>query len=268
VRWRWFGVCLAVALVEAVLAVVANVVVLGYPLGQARDAWVGWSRFGPLALTVAVAIPLQAAAEEVVFRGTLVQAVGAWARPAWVAVLVSSALFGLVHGLPLPGFVAIAALGLVCAWSTIRTGGLEAAIALHVLHNMSFFLGEAAIGRSDRWISDMSMDVGWPAVLVHLAILGLYGVAIATLHARRGPAARSSSGEPAQPDDLELGEGRHDHRLHHDEGHTQQAGIDPAGEQQRHAVHRPERVADDDRPDHPARQDVATREQRDEGRVG
>jgi hypothetical protein len=56
----------------------------------------------------------------VVFRGTLVQALAAWVRPPWFAILVSSLAFGLAHGLPMAGFVATATLGLAAAWLTVR----------------------------------------------------------------------------------------------------------------------------------------------------
>jgi membrane protease YdiL (CAAX protease family) len=202
VRWRWFAICLGVAVAEGVLSVVADAIfaALGTPLGPERGAWVGWHRFNPLALAVVVAIVPQAAAEEVAFRGTLVQALGAWVRPGWFAIVLSSVAFGLVHALPLPGFVATATLGLVCAWLTIRTGGLEAAVALHVLHNISFFLAEAATGRSDRWITELHVDVRWSAALVDVGLAGLYGVLIARLHARREPAARDRATEPLAQD--------------------------------------------------------------------
>jgi membrane protease YdiL (CAAX protease family) len=212
VRWRWLAICLVAAIAEGVLVIVAEVVfaALGTPLGPARGDWVGWGRFVPLALAVVVAIVPQATAEEVVFRGTLVQALGAWVRPAWFGLLLSSVAFGLVHALPLPGFVATGTLGLVCAWLTVRTGGLEAAVALHVLHNVSFFLVEAATGRSDRWVTEINIDVRWPAALVDVALSGTYAAAIAWLHARVGPARYDVTAEaladPASPAHVVTGE--------------------------------------------------------------
>jgi uncharacterized protein len=270
IRWRWLALCLAVAVGEGVLSAIADAVfaALGAPLGPPPGAWVGWPRFAPLAVAVMVAIVPQAIAEEVVFRGTVLQALGAWVRPAWFAILVSSVVFAEGHEWSLPSFVATSVFGLVLGWLTVRTGGLEAAIALHVLHNVSFFLTWAATGRSDRWITESGVDVRWNAALVDVALAVLYGLAIAMLDARLGPASRSRSGEPAEADDLQLGEGRHDRRLHHDEGHAEEAGIDPAGEEQRHAVDGPEHIARDDGPDHAARQDVAARDHRHEDRIG
>ncbi len=113
------------------------------------------------------------------------QAFGAWVRPPWFAILLSGVLFGLAHDLPLAGFASTATFGIVAAWRTIRTGGLEAAIALHVLHNVSWFLLDAATGRSDRWGTEMFSDVTWGATLIDAPFVLLYAVAVATMHARR-----------------------------------------------------------------------------------
>jgi len=200
VRWRWLGVCLVVALAQVVVrfGVEAALAAAGHPVTLERGPWVGWAPFAPLALVVVVAIVPQAAAEEVLVRGTLVQALGAWIRQPWVAILVSSALFGLAHGLPLAGFASTATLGVAAAWLTIRTGGLEAAVALHALHNVSWFLLDAATGRSDRWVTDMFVDVRWIQTLVDVPLAGLYAVAIGVLYSRRftSTSATSPDGGP------------------------------------------------------------------------
>jgi membrane protease YdiL (CAAX protease family) len=269
-HWRWLGLCLAVALAQVVVQSAIEVAAagLGHPVTPMRGAWVGWARFLPLALVVVAAIVPQAAAEEIVFRGTLMQALGAWVRSPWFAILVSSALFGLAHWLPLAGFVSTAAFGLVAAWLTIRTGGLEAAIALHVARNVSWFLLDAATGRSDRWVTEMFSDVSWGATLIDVPLAALAAAVIAILHGRPGHASSRRKDVAAEPDDLQLREGRYHHRLHEDERHTEQRGIDPAGEEQDDAVDGPDRVARDDRPDRATRQDIAPGEHRHEGRVG
>jgi uncharacterized protein len=268
-HWRWLGCCLAVALALMLVqfAIEAAVAGLGHPVAPTRGAWVGWARFAPLALVVVAAIVPQAAAEEIVFRGTLVQALGAWVRPPWFAILVSSVLFGLAHWLPLAGFVSTAAFGLVAAWLTIRTGGLEAAIALHVARNVSWFLFDAATGRSDRWVTEMFSDVSWGATLIDAPLTVLAAAAIAAAHARSGLASSRREGVATEPDDLQLREGRDDQRLHQHEGDAEHARIDPAGEEQGDAVDRPQRVAGDDRPDQAARRGIPAGEQRDESGV-
>jgi membrane protease YdiL (CAAX protease family) len=200
VRWGWLGVCLVVALAQVLVRIVveAAFAAAGHPVTVPRGSWVGWAQFAPLAVVVVATIVPQAASEEFLFRGTLVQAFGAWVRRPWFAILLSSVLFGLAHALPLPGFVSTATLGIAAAWLTIRTGGLEASVALHVLHNVSWFLLDAATGRSDRWVTDMFIDVRWIQTLVDVPLAALYTVAIATLYARRvtDNSATSPVGEP------------------------------------------------------------------------
>jgi membrane protease YdiL (CAAX protease family) len=90
-HWRWLGLCVTVALAQIVvqIGVESAIAVLGYPVTPIRDGWVGWYRFVPLALVVLAAIVPQAAAEEVLFRGTLVQAFGAWVGRPWFAIVLS-----------------------------------------------------------------------------------------------------------------------------------------------------------------------------------
>ena len=197
-RGRWLTVCLLIAVGENLVGIitVAAFGALGYPLDPEPRAWVGWRQFAPLAIAVLLVIPLQAAAEEFLFRGSLMQAFGAWVRPAWFAILLSSVAFGLAHGLPLPGFVWSTAFGLVLAWVTVRTGGLEAAIALHQVNNVSYFLIEAAGGRGDRWVSEMNTDIRWTSTLAGVAFCVLYGLVIARLHAVQVRAVRADAIEP------------------------------------------------------------------------
>jgi len=98
--------------------------------------------------------PLQAAGEEFLVRGWITQSVGAWfARPlpgAVVAGLVSATVFALLHGsqnLWLFGdrFV----FGLVASYLVWRTGGLEAAVALHTISNISSIVPAALEGSLD-----------------------------------------------------------------------------------------------------------------------
>lgn len=196
-RGRWFASCLLIALAQTVVGVGAATALaaLGLPLSPEPGPWVGWREFAPLAISVLGVIPLQAAAEEFLFRGTFMQALGAWVRPAWFAILVSSVAFGLAHALPLAGFVWITTLGLVAAWLTVRTGGLEASIALHAVNNVSFFLFEAAYGRGDRWITELNVDVRWSATFAGAVLTALYGLVIARLHARQGAAVRNRAVE-------------------------------------------------------------------------
>lgn len=85
--------------------------------------------------------PFQAAAEEYVFRGYLTQAIGGIFASKVLAVLLPALLFALAHGLAQgwPIFTDRLAFGIVAGILVLRTGGLEAAIAMHVLNNFVAF---------------------------------------------------------------------------------------------------------------------------------
>lgn len=90
-------------------------------------------------LIVLLLVPLQSAAEEIVFRGLFMQVLGAWIKNPWFAILIPSVGFALLHIYDVWGLQAVALLGIVSAWLTWRTGGLEAAIAIHVVNNYIAF---------------------------------------------------------------------------------------------------------------------------------
>jgi membrane protease YdiL (CAAX protease family) len=195
-RGRWFLTC---CLVTIMFIAAQTVIGLAVSAGPERGGWVGWDRFLPLALAVVLVIPLQASAEEFAFRGTLMQALGAWLRWPWVPIAITGVLFGLVHALPLEGFVAITTFGLVAGWLTIRTGGLEAAIALHVLNNVTFFLVDAATGRGDKWVTELNKEITWTATAFDVVINMFYGVIIAMLYSRRSLALADRPLDPVPP---------------------------------------------------------------------
>lgn len=126
--------------------------------------WRGVERADWLAAlaVVVVLIPLQAAGEELAFRGGLQQSLVA-AAPAWrfrfaAAAIVSAALFALAHqATSIEGFTAFFLIGLVYAAAASLTGGLEAPIALHVVNNL-YSLGVPTVQTSDP--SRLSSNVG------------------------------------------------------------------------------------------------------------
>ncbi|KQV74713.1 hypothetical protein ASC61_06680 [Aeromicrobium sp. Root344] len=87
--------------------------------------------------------PFQAAAEEYVFRGYVLQLVGSWTRFAAIPVIVSVPLFVAGHEYELWGLVDVGIFGLTAAVLTIRTGGLEAGIAAHTANNVVLFVLDA-----------------------------------------------------------------------------------------------------------------------------
>jgi membrane protease YdiL (CAAX protease family) len=86
--------------------------------------------------------PVQAAGEELIFRGWLTQTLGQFLRWRWLLVLIVGLLFALAHGFShgifaVPYFV-VMSLGLSAL--TLMDGRLELAIGAHAANNISFLL--------------------------------------------------------------------------------------------------------------------------------
>lgn len=146
IRWRYLLVCLGLSVV-ALLASLGVSLLLPLAPGEAPVGEVNefTSRTRDFMLVILLLTPLQAAGEEYLFRGYLTQAFGSlvWARRASqvLAVLGPALIFALFHGLSqdAPVFFDRFAFGVMAGILVIRTGGLEAAIAMHVLNNFLAF---------------------------------------------------------------------------------------------------------------------------------
>lgn len=106
-----------------------------------------WTGFAWAAGVALLLIPVQATAEELFFRGYLMQWASLATRRRWVLACISGTLFTVPHlanpelsGLtgaavllgPLPYFT----FGGTFAWISINTGSIEAAIGAHVVNNV------------------------------------------------------------------------------------------------------------------------------------
>lgn len=110
-------------------------------------------------------VPLQCAAEEVVFRGYLAQTIGRWLKhPAW-AILLPVPLFVLGHAYDIWGQLSVGIMAVAMGIITWRTGGLEAAIALHAVNNMTVSL-MAMVG-----LTDMNDTSGAPTDLIAVTLI-------------------------------------------------------------------------------------------------
>ena len=105
-------------------------------------------------LIVLLLVPIQAAAEEIIFRGAFMQVIGAWLKSPWLAILIPSVAFALAHAptYGVWGMASVGMMGLVAAFLTWRTGGLEAAISLHVVNNLFAFaiMSTGLMGSTDQ----------------------------------------------------------------------------------------------------------------------
>ncbi len=172
-RWGYLLVALGIALV----------VFLGaqwlFALIEPRGAWVLRPGVSAFLVIILLVTPLQAAAEEVFFRGYLLQAFGSLASGPWLGIGLSALVFAVLHGGQSPAmFSDRLALGLLAGVLVWRTGGLEAAIAAHVVSNVYTYLNGAltssvAAVRATQEISwlDAVSDVGVFAVFTVAALL-------------------------------------------------------------------------------------------------
>ncbi len=134
-RWRWFGECVAWMLPVFLISLVVDLALNGPPPLQVT------ATTGFMIASVLLTTPLQAAGEEYLLRGLGQRAIGAWLpRTAGLVVstAVTAAIFMLLHGAGDPWlnffYLLFAVIGSLLAW---RTGGLEAAIAMHVVNNLT-----------------------------------------------------------------------------------------------------------------------------------
>ncbi|WP_114559938.1 CPBP family intramembrane glutamic endopeptidase [Desertihabitans aurantiacus] len=147
-RWRWLLHSLALVLGVQLVVLTVDIVVLTPLLGGEVPApvlqpWAWFTLLGAVLL-----VPVQSAAEEYAFRGLLMQLVGSWLRHPAFAIVLPVPVFALGHGYDLWGALDVAVAGLAAGWVAWRTGGLEAAIALHVVNNVTITV-LTAVGWAD-----------------------------------------------------------------------------------------------------------------------
>ena len=96
-------------------------------------------------LVIAVALVIQAVAEELFFRGYLFSALRAKSGPA-TTIIVSALLFGFFHVIVMPGplamyrFLSSTILGLLLGWVAWRSGSVFPSMILHGTHNAMLVL--------------------------------------------------------------------------------------------------------------------------------
>lgn len=135
-RWIKWAVGIALLLIPVVgLIALAIQMMLGLPLENPQLDFLLPQQFnwlGAIAMVLlgGVIIPI---AEEAFFRGVLYT----WMRqyaPAWAAILLSSMIFGALHGdISVAGATFV--MGIILAWFYERSNSLWAPITIHILNN-------------------------------------------------------------------------------------------------------------------------------------
>ena len=184
-RWRWLLRCLPVATAAAVVVLggfVGLAAVTGADTGLGGPL-AGWPSFLAAALVLILVVPVQAAAEEYAFRGWLLQAVGGFVRRPWLPIAVQAVLFAAVHGWGTPwGFADLVVFAVAAGVLTVRTGGLEAAVALHLATNLGAGLTAAVFGQLS--VDETAADAPWQLVLLDLPVMLAYTLVVLGMHRR------------------------------------------------------------------------------------
>ena len=183
-RWRWLGVTtLLVAPVYALFAI-SSFLDPSY-----QDIRIDGTVIAFI-LIIVLTTPLQAAAEEYMFRGVIQRSVGSWFRSTrWgliVGTAVSSIVFAIAHFASDPWLIFYyLCFGILLSILTQRTGGLEAAIAIHTANNLFLLVVGALAGQMTEGF-DRSAGEGGPVMLVPVVILAIVVVVLSLLAKRRG----------------------------------------------------------------------------------
>ena len=131
-------------------------------------------------------IPVQAVAEEYVFRGLLMQSIGSWTRLPVLAMVLSSIVFAIFHSYNLMGILAVLSSGLMFAFVTWYTRGLEVSSAAHIVNNMTLFYGMGLC-------LNASQEGGIGSLLFTVAMNIIYGTAVVLLDRKFGWFSEKSS---------------------------------------------------------------------------
>lgn len=202
-RWGLFGRFALISFV--VLAVSTGIQIL---LGGGLEglAWNPDSLF--LIVTILLTTPFQAAGEEYALRGLGARCLGAWFSSRRVGLVVAtvgtSVVFMLLHGAGDPWlnsfYLLFAVVGSVLAW---RTGGLEAAVALHVVNNL---ISEATLPFSSLdGLFDRQAGVAGPETLWQMGAVVVVGGLMLWQARRLGLPTATAPAAPPPPGERALG---------------------------------------------------------------
>ncbi len=189
IRWRWLLRAHLVLLPLFLVYVLGTWALDGAPTAPRAEDWVWLVAMG-LVLT-----PLQAAGEEYLFRGWLLLAIGSWFRRPLPAILIAAAVsavtFSLAHGSFDPWILLdLSVFAVAAVLLTWRTGGLEAAVALHVVNNVVVIVFGTLAGTVNESFVDVETTGSPLGTAVSAAVIAL-STALLLWQARRAGIART-----------------------------------------------------------------------------
>lgn len=184
-RWKFFFACFGLA----VVALVAQVVVGALLPQDPNDVGGGLNHVTPtmvaLGVVILVTTPLQAMGEEYAFRGYAMQAFGSLTKRPWIAIVLTSVLFALAHGVQnVPLFLDRFVFGLMAGFVVWRIGGLEAGIAMHIWNNIVAFGFALAFTDIDSTLK--VAEVSWWQIPLTLTQNGVYLVLVLLVARKMG----------------------------------------------------------------------------------
>lgn len=163
---------------------------VGYFMSPEDYVW----NFKPLPFFLLVVIsflflPIQTSMEELLFRGYLMQGFGTWFKKSFVALILTSVIFGLLHGLNPEveklGWISMVyyiGTGLVLGIFTLMDEGTELALGFHAANNIVaavFVTTNWTVFQTDALLVDTSEpSVGWemfvPVLILYPLVLFIF----------------------------------------------------------------------------------------------
>jgi uncharacterized protein len=165
--------------------------------------------FIPFAIVTILLIPVQTTAEEVFFRGWLMQWFSQRFSSIWILSALSGIAFALPHmanpealNQPLLAFVTYASVGFVLGWVTVRDRSLEIAIGAHAAHNLFLSLVAGYEGGAlpaEALFVTESAELGIGNVVFTAALIPLFIVVSRWGHQKRPPHKKSQVPARVEP---------------------------------------------------------------------
>lgn len=173
-RWSYLGVFLGFGFLIFGLYYVGFATLDGSLTTQNSVHPLNSGMFWLYIVLILLIVPFQCYAEELLFRGYLMQTVGRWLKnPVW-AIIIPAPIFMVLHGYGLWGLLSVLTMALIAGFLCWYTGGLEAGIGLHIANNVSIFIF-GLLGLEDPFGAvreDQPLDFV-QALILQLAFAGL-----------------------------------------------------------------------------------------------
>ncbi len=169
-NWKLYFKCL---LIPLAVYIIANVISIPFDNNPKTST----SQVSLITMVLSlILIPLQCIAEEYIFRGALMQALGSWFKIPILAIVIQAIIFALLHSYDALGVVSIAISGVVFGLLAWRTNGIEAGAAIHSINNlMGFYIVALGLGSISSKVSITEFIIDVALTLISAAALYYIG---------------------------------------------------------------------------------------------